>query len=208
MIKIKGNVCTGLILTTIYKINMVKKNNKYQTIGIESYNFNAEKEKRLYRYLSMKTMKKKEYGMFLEDLRELKTCDNIKSCTIISYSEWKKYIIEKYESCTIEQLENFSAYLKLGYEKETSEHEGLNIVLAAYMAGLLSIILQIAIKPMVGVDIRLITFLIMCLLLIPCIYMALKIVMKYLYDNNTNSNLYKDYKKIIDELIEKKYALK
>ena len=76
------------------------------------------------------------------------------------------------------------------------------------MAGLLSIILQIAIKPMVGVDIRLITFLIMCLLLIPCIYMALKIVMKYLYDNNTNSNLYKDYKKIIDELIEKKYALK
>lgn len=71
MIKIKGNVCTGLILTTIYKINMVKKNNKYQTIGIESYNFNAEKEKRFYRYLSMKTMKKKEYGMFLEDLREL-----------------------------------------------------------------------------------------------------------------------------------------
>ena len=60
MIKIKGNVCTGLILTTIYKINMVKKNNKYQTIGIESYNFNAEKEKRLYRYLSMKTMKKTE----------------------------------------------------------------------------------------------------------------------------------------------------
>ena len=60
MIKIKGNVCTGLILTTIYKINMVKKNNKYQTIGIESYNFNAEKEKRFYRYLSMKTMKKKE----------------------------------------------------------------------------------------------------------------------------------------------------
>lgn len=72
---------------------MVKKNNKYQTIGIESYNFNAEKEKRLYRYLSMKTMKKKEYGMFLEDLRELKTCDNIKSCTIISYSEWKNTLL-------------------------------------------------------------------------------------------------------------------
>ena len=28
MIKIKGNVCTGLILTTIYKINMVSSNNE------------------------------------------------------------------------------------------------------------------------------------------------------------------------------------
>ena len=189
-------------MTKIFKINIGKQKNKYQIIGLESYNFNAEKEKRLYRYLSMKNMKKKEHKKFLEDLQEIKTCDNIKS-----YSEWKKYIIRKYESSTIDQLENFSAYLKLGYEKETSEHDGLNIVLAAYMAGLLSIIFQIAIKPM-DLDIRLSTFLIMCLFLIPCIYMALKIVMKYLYDNNTNSNLYKDYKKIIDELIEKKYALK
>lgn len=188
---------------------MVKKNNKYQTIGIESYNFNAEKEKRFYRYLSMKTMKKKEYGMFLEDLREVKTCDNIKLCTIISYSEWKNYIVGKYERCTIEQLENFSAYLKLGQEKEKSDHEGLNIILAAYMATSLTIISQITIEQMAGVDISsIITFFIMCLFLIPCIYIALKIVMKYLYDNNTNSNLYKDYKKIIDELIEKKYALK
>nr|WP_296093270.1 hypothetical protein [uncultured Dorea sp.] len=178
------------------------KRKRFCEIGKREYDFDYEKEKRFYSYLCFQKTKKKKFESDLQKLNKGRKGNE--QYTFESYTNWKKYIVEKYKSdkYSLETLIDFSAYLNWGSIRLHPGREGWSILSAAYVTLLFTEISKLLIP---SCEINSITWvLIMLIILIPLVYIVTLNVLSPIYDNNIVENMYIDYKKVIDELIEER----
>lgn len=170
---------------------VLRKNRKkcYIQIGKEEYDFDIENELLEYKYLCCARMKRKEW-------RQCK-----KKSMPYSYHQWKESIKQKYVPYSIEQLEEFTRYLELGIVKNNATKESGNIFYAALASGVIAVYFGELTDLQSQEIIYVIIGSVFIILMLGFIIYA---IVPPIFDDNLEGNLYKDYKKIIEQIIMEK----
>ena len=159
--------------------------------GIENYFFDYNEEIRIYSFLCGEKMTKKEY---------LKLKDNEK---LSKYAEWESYVRNKYSNYPIDGLKEFSRYLNHRMRMYYPERNFIGPVASALIAAILTLLLD-----NINLDLPSIwAFALYALIIVSLsVFICLLIIdiSKMYYNNSFKENFYKDYKEIIDILIEEK----
>lgn len=179
---------------------MIKRKRTEKTldeIGKRWHDFNFKSEKTIYLYLCCKHIKRKELRNLNDDMK------------FKEYRQWKDYICDKYQNCSKDKLIEFSRYLNLKISDIKPSHEYWTIMSTAF----LSMLFTTVINGVMGIHKEfsnysvwitlLVTLVLGALFIIPLIYLIIKIVYP-IYDNHFNEDFLKDYKEIIDDIIEGK----
>lgn len=166
-------------------------------IGRRWHNFNFKSEKIIYYYLCCKHIKKKELRNLNDDLK------------FDEYRQWKHYICNRYQNYSKDKLIEFSRYLNLMIRDKKPSHEYWTIMATAYISMVFTIVINIAMGKHMDLNnnsvwiILLITILLEALFIMFLFFLIVKI-MYPIYDNHSEENFLRDYKEIIDDIIEKK----
>ena len=171
------------------------ENRTMYSIGREQFNFDLQKEKGIYGYLYGIRRTEKEW-------RKLRKAEKF-----YCYSEWKKYIWNKYKDYEIKELQDFSMYLNQRIRNEKPNKEYLSLFIPVFLS------ILIGKMPEMIDDLQKIDFsgvskgAVLLMIVVIAILVGLIIGLVWeifipIWDNNINENLFVDYKKIIDELIE------
>lgn len=177
---------------------MAKKYRKsFQNVGNLKYDFEYQFEKNVYSNLCLRRVRKKELKKMDEKFK------------FTTYFEWKRYIWNKYEDYDKELLVEFSRYLNQGIRNVQPGREYLSffvpVILTVYFSEMLKKIIEvndILSKALILSKVLLMP--IAVLLLFGPLFYIIWSTLSPLWDNNVEENLYKDYKEIIDEMIEAK----
>ena len=193
----------------------------YLNKGKIEYDFDFQKEKLFYSHLCFEKMKKKSCVQYQKNLKELnENKDEKDKYTFETYLDWKRYILKKYnsEEYSKEKLINFSAYLNLGCMSWGVSYEWKNIFFSAGIASIFTILYGISgAKEFGEINKMLATFpmkiyilgLLIEGVIVGAIFFLVTILLIWKMTSHSHhdkliQNMYLDYKKIIDELIEKK----
>lgn len=178
------------------KILRKTRKNCLKKIGKEKFGFDAAVEFIRYKYICCTKMGRKEW-------KKCKTYD-----MPYSYSEWEEKIKEKYSMYSKSQLEEFSKHLEAGIRDNNTSREISNIILAALLSSVITIILGNLVLPQVEKAKNVQEFIISLVIVFALIMPELAFVIYSVYIPIQNSTLeqemYSDYKKIIDTIISKK----
>lgn len=168
-----------------------------QEIGKRWYGFDFELEKVIYCYICCKRIKKKKIRKLDKELK------------FVSYHQWKQYVWNRYENFDKNTLIEFGRYLNQQIRNIKPIGEYLNIIATAVLTLILTKIVDIFLG--VKIDFSGISvwgvFIIFSFIELIIILLSLFLFIEMIYpilDNNTNENLLKDYKEIIDEIISEK----
>lgn len=189
------------------KINQESYLNK----GKIEYNFDFQKEKLFYSQLCFQKLNKKDrikYQRYLKSVNEGK--NKKEKYEFNNYLNWRKYIIEKYESYPLECLSNFSAYLNWGCRNIEIGNEWFKSLITSTISVLLAQLIAILSKNELP---KITWYNFFLFLIVEVIFILIGTCIVYQFLNRTVKDsqsdkiiefFYKDYKKIIDELIENK----
>lgn len=177
-------------------INKRKSGRTLDNIGIRWYEFDFQSEKNIYCYLCCDKMKKRALKKLDEKLK------------FVSYSQWKQYICNKYENYNKDELIEFSRYLNQKIRNIKPGREYLNIILPCFIPSIFTIVYEWIIKPNLKISNQLgISNVIFGVLITISFIFSMcsiaKDVFSPILENNIDANLLKDYKEIIDEIIDK-----
>ncbi len=163
--------------------------------GIDNYKFDYVKEINKYRFLCGEKISRKQW-------KALHNKDKI-----YTYDEWKASIRNKYESCTFEELSEFSRYLNHCQRRVTPIKELLSILISSLFAMVFTFFIEELLKMMnpeqskVGMFLRCIIVVVVLLCIIGSILNLVINGMELFSDNNIRSNFYVYFNEIVDELI-------
>ena len=172
---------------------MKKKNRRkdFATLGKEIYGFDLQSERYIYDYLCCFRMKKKK-------LRQL---DNEHKFN--SYKQWEKYIKGKYSGYDSETLIEFSRYLNQRIRIVNSSSEYWKLCAPVILTLILSKLVEVLYSSepdLNGAPLAAILFLIT--LLIVFLIFSIWQVVSPIFDDYWDGYMLKDYKEIIDSMIE------
>lgn len=193
----------------------------YQNIGKMEYDFDFQKEKLFYSNLCFQKMKKKSRTQYQKNLKELNENKGEKDkYTLITYSDWKRYILNKYDSkeYSKDKLINFSAYLNIGCRNWGTSYEWKNILSSVTITVVFTALLGFAkmeeieklnilisqLGEKIYIRALILEAVVLVLFIIVIATFILWIMTRSTYNDKLIQNMYEDYKKIIDELIENK----
>lgn len=117
-----------------------------------------------------------------------------------SYHQWKESVKQKYSPYSIEQLEEFTRYLELGIVNNNATKESGNIFYAAIMSCSIAFILE-KVDDFQIQGIEFITVLFFIILMLCFIIYIIYSTVFPIFNDNLERNLYKDYQKIIEQII-------
>lgn len=154
-----------------------------------TFQFDEELELAVYRYVCNEKL----------TYRSWKKIRN-KYSNIQSYTEWKKYIVERYDKYTIEQLTEFQRYLNYMINiKKSANNFGTTVWCTAILSAMVSVAFNFLISETDWFEILYKSIIIVILL-----PRLLKSTYKLVAADDCVCNMYEDYKEIIDELISNK----
>lgn len=173
---------------------LMKKENKRSLvlIGKQQYDFDIELEVMIYRYLCYERIKKIEFKK-MESKYKFK-----------SYKQWKQYIHDKYIKYSNEELEEFSRYLNLKIRRLNPQKQYRNLTFPILCTIAFSKMVDFFVKNHVEFSKNIIAFLIFLLL---TLFLGVEILImlapsvKFIFDDDIEENMLKDYKEIIDGMI-------
>lgn len=170
---------------------ILRKNRKkcIHQIGKQKYEFDKTEELLKYKYLCGAKMGRIEWIK----------CG--KRSMPYSFYEWKESIQQKYNPCSIEQLEEFARYLELGIKDNNASKDSANIIFAALASSAMAVtfgkLVEIQSIKLISFIIDVVFAILALIVIIYCIYFPL-------YNDNLEKNLYKDYQDIIKQIIDEK----
>ncbi len=172
-----------------------KQKRTLDTIGKEEYNFDFQLEKDIYQNLCCIRIKKK----VIKKLEQ-------KNLKIYTYSEWKQYIYNKYKNYNEAQLLEFSKYLNQRIRNVKPFREVWDLFVTVIM----TFVFVEGGKALIGKlesfksnDDIIIKYLIALIFIVITIFWVIRQVIIPKLDNDIEEHLYKDYKEIIDGMINK-----
>lgn len=181
---------------------MIKRKRTEKTldeIGKRWHDFDFKSEKTIYLYLCCKHIKRRELRNLNDDMK------------FKEYRQWKQYICNKYQNYSKDKLIEFSRYLKLMIRNIKTSHEYWSIMATTYLSMVFTMVINIAMGQHMDLSnnsawiILLVTILLEALFIIFLIFLIVK-MMRPIYDNHFEENFLRDYKEIIDDILEKKYS--
>lgn len=164
------------------------------SVGVEQYKFDFQKEKNIYSYL---------YGIHMRKRVEKELEEKLK---FQHYSEWKEYIRDKYSDYDSKKLMDFSRYLEQRIRRGNPEREYWKIcvpiiitVIITNLPQMLQNLLEFDFSgaPIWGIILCVFIVGVLCILLAYVIYNTVL----PLWESNTKENFLIDYKEIIDGMI-------
>ena len=169
-----------------------QKSRLISKIGKRRYDFDLELELMIYRYLCCHRIKK----------RVLKKMDyNYK---FGSYKQWKQYIQSKYEKYSLDELREFSRYLNLKIREIKPLQQYwilmIPIVITLFFSQLIQFFTKKYVEYAYDYYAQIILFL-YAILLGFVILIMLKPLLLSIFAEDFEMNFLKDYKEIIDEMI-------
>ncbi len=176
-------------------------------IGKNKYIFDFDQEIIIYKYVCCKRLKKRE----LKKLNKNQKFDY--------YSEWKQSICDRYKDYNNEKLLNFSRYLnqRIRNVRPNKEYSKMYtpIILSLGITSVYNALMNTEENDLIDYSTALkISFtLIYVFLIVASLFFLVWYTYKPIFENDDEENLLKDYKEIIDEILdvrkkEKKYYIK
>ena len=133
------------------------------------------------------------------------------------YSDWKKYVNEKYSEYSSKELMDFSRFLNQGIRRSKPDREYwkmcIPIVISFIFTNFIQMIIQASLEiqeadfsnmQFSGIAGYLGVGLLLLVILIICLVYAFYRVLYPLWDSNMEKNLFIDYKEIIEQMMEEK----
>lgn len=170
-------------------------------IGKTQFNFDIQLERGIYSYL---------YGIRASKNSKKFLDEQFKFCF---YSDWKKYIQNKYKNYDCEKLNNFRKYLcqKIRNEKPAFEYWKMSI--PVLMSVIISQLTEM-IRNILNIRYSTTSFFIVAtwlsviiVMILPVIYIVYSLI-AVLWDSNADKDLLEDYIEVIDILIDEKQKRK
>lgn len=159
------------------------------------YQFNERIEKDIYAYVCLKHRRK----------RSIKKMDT--SLKFGTYTEWNKYVKNKYQDFSNEKLNDFSHFLNLKIRNVVPESEYLRLLSSVFIALLMEKGIDIALEAMSSeansfeaMAIKMMGLVVMGIIL----GIAVLEILQPLFKTSEARNFYTDYKEIIDNMIDYK----
>lgn len=183
---------------------MYRKDRKccINSIGIDNYDFDSKKELNVYRYLCGERMTTSEWDA-LEDIYKFS-----------SYKQWKLYIYMKYKDYNIGKLKEFSRYLCHRERSIKPQNEYWIVVFPILFTIFIDkvygeIVNQSILDSIIneGYSIKIIYYVCIpiCFIgLLVFLFHMIKDFTNKIWGNNLDSNLFLDYREIIDEIVKEK----
>lgn len=170
-----------------------------KAIGKDNFEFDYEKELEGYKFLCGKKVKKDNYVLLRNDER------------YSSYSKWKGSIVKQYKNCSNEFLVNFSRYLNQGLRNTKPNQKVNEMIITALVAFFFTFLLNIILKFKVEkFDIssffvaKLIIAIVLVIIACVCLVAyVMNIMITPIWEQDTVRCFWKDYKEIIDQIIQK-----
>lgn len=162
-----------------------------------NYDFDREKEKRIYRYV-YKKCKKREKNKLPDDYK------------FNTYSEWKEYVWLKYNSYDRTKLIDFLHLLKFMKRNIKPVEKLGDMVFAASYGFVIVEFFNIFLKAQQDIEnikkvlIALILTVIIIVIIGGAFFFITNVIMRSISSNNMDSSMYEDYISIIQEIIQSK----
>ncbi len=164
-----------------------------EKLGKEYYDFDFLEEKNIYKYLCRRHMKK----------NSIKKMDN--NLKFETYEQWKRYIFNKYKDYQNEKLIEFSYFINQKIRDVKPRREFWNIIITIIVTLNVEKILE-DISNISGTSIlEKIGGVIALIVIIMVVVWFIIWITGRIFDEADEENLYRDYKEVIDEMIEKNY---
>lgn len=161
-------------------------------VGKNYYEFDKEYEMIVYKYLCFKSLKKGECKIIN---------DNHK---FLTYMQWKNYIYDKYREYEDDKLNEFSHFLEQNIRNATPKFENwkliITVLLTLFCDKIFETIIEIACIKLDSVFQVIIEIISIFLMIFIFAYVVEKLIQP-LWGVPVEDNLYKDYKKIIDDIV-------
>lgn len=167
-----------------------KQRRNLKCIGIEQYNFDFAKEKKIYCYVCCSRLKKKE----------LRTINS--QYKFESYLDWESYVQNKYKNCSNDQLKQFSRYLNQNMRNIKPGKEYINICFPVIVTLAFSKYLEYVCGfKWVSNILLVLIYVVMIFVLLQFLKILLSNIIIPLLNNDIEENMFNDYKEIIDNMI-------
>lgn len=177
---------------------MVKRKNRKSFIhenGVENYDFDFNKEIRMYLFFCGEQMTREQWKLLQEDEK------------IYSYKEWESYVKNKYSNYPVEGLKEFSRYLNHRLRKTSPAREFISPCVSALFSCILTFYVTEIFNIGFG-NLALIVGAIAIFVIAVCFFSNIGwFVIKFaelFWNNSIKENFFKDYKEIIDNIIKEK----
>lgn len=164
-----------------------------ELVGKRKYDFDSTLEKRIYSCLCCSYGAKKAFKKLDDKLK------------FSSYQQWKQYVFNKYEYYCKDDLIEFSRYLNQNIRNSKPYSEYWKIMLSVLLTISLTIILDAFLNihfKSTGLILWVVIITVM-LILVMAIVVIIMQTLGPMLENNTEEYFYRDYKEIIDEMINK-----
>lgn len=178
---------------------MIRRKKSKREIGDRGerwFGFHYDTERTIYGYVCCVYVKKGK-------LRKLS--DKLK---FESYHQWKQYIINKYKCFELDTLIEFSRYLNQRIRSVKPGYEFNSITAAAIMSWVVTKLMEDFIEVEMAVKSNIICSMVTVIVTAAIVWAIVNLWYKCFWNNNTEENFYKDYKEIIDEIIEERKKMK
>lgn len=180
------------------KVNAVtvrKEKRTFAGIGKKQYEFDLQKEKDIYSYMQ---------GMRVKKPKKLE-----EKLKFDSYCEWKKYVQNKYNGYDSKKLLGFSRYLKQGIRNVKPSKEYWNYFIPVLITLGVTKLFEVILKTKnIFADIPFLTGLLVYVIFMAMLFFFSVIFIIYIlgpvFDNDTEENMFTDYKETIDEMLSQK----
>ncbi len=171
-----------------------KSRRTLEDIGKRWYGFDLKVEKKIYNYVCCVRIKRIGFSVLDEKLK------------FVSYHQWSQYVRNKYEFFDKDKLIEFSRYLNQRIRNIKPSHEYWSIMASIVMTltvtklveGILSMRMDFKDIPFWGTIVVLLFFEIF---IVVSLLFIINQTLHPILDNNLEENLLRDYKEIIDEMI-------
>lgn len=178
-----------------------KAGKSLEEIGIRWYKFDFKSEREIYCYLCCCHEKKKKLQKLDKELK------------FVSYRQWKQYIWNRYEYFDKDMLIEFSRYLNLRVRNIMPSREFWNIIATITLTFIFTKFMNMILNAKMDFnEVSAWSAIVFIFLLELSTTLALVFIFNQVFspilDNNVDENLLKDYKEIIDEIINDKEKFK
>lgn len=173
-----------------------KKKRSLNLIGKRKYDFDIKLEKQIYSCLCCSYGAKKAFKKLDAKLK------------FNSYHEWRQYVCNKYKGYHKKELIEFSRYLNQNMRNIRPLKEFWDLFVSIILTVLFTIgadkLLNFHLDYIKGSLLNfVIIYLLLLIIFVSPILMLIRQIIIPIFDNNIEENFFRDYKEIIDDMIDK-----